>query len=333
MNELHKELVAKEIKNEIKENLRIKLHRFFFVVKAVVTLILFISFEYLILTRKMTINLNYILLQVIMVIAIAMIVSCFVCILQAMKHQCFDNLNKFCTLFATAMFTIFAFSLSGVLVFLSSGSIVSNRSSFYDLAYMIIFNLLIFRFFQFKSSKERLRNLGFKLSEEKLVQKIEMNSSMRKIAQEELKNATKQKVKIAACKILTLAKYLAITMVVIFSESVACKNQTFNWIAFIVLQIALATFFIATITFLVMLNQSIKYELNNNLDELYTMFYLGISNILVISFVNVSIFGLHTKVGLECELAIGILIMIHLLGFFKSTPINDQLAKLGIESK
>lgn len=333
MNELQKELVAKEIKNEIKENLKIKLHRFFFAVKAVVTLILFISFEYLILTHKMTINLNYILLQVIMVIAIAMIVSCFVCILQAMKHQCFDNLNKFCTLFATAIFTIFAFSLSGVLVFLSSGSIVSNRSSFYDLTYMIIFNLLIFRFFQFKSSKERLRNLGFKLSEEKLVQKIEMNSSMRKIAQEELKNATKQKVKIAACKILTLAKYLVITMVVIFSENVACKNQTFNWIVFTVLQIALATFFIATITFLVMLNQSIKYELNNNLDGLYTMFYLGISNILVISFVNVSIFGLHAKAGLECELAIGILMMIHLLGFFKSTPIKDRLAKLGIESK
>ena len=333
MNELHKELVAKEIKNEIKENLRIKLHRFFFVVKAVVTLILFISFEYLILTRKMTINLNYILLQVIMVIAIAMIISCFVCILQAMKHQCFDNLNKFCTLFATAMFTIFAFSLSSVLVFLSSGSIVSNRSSFYDLAYMIIFNLLIFRFFQFKSGKERLRNLGFKLSEEKLVQKIEMNSSMRKIAQEELKNATKQKVKIAACKILTLAKYLAITMVVIFSESVTCKNQTFNWIAFTVLQIALATFFIVTITFLVMLNQAIKYELNNNLNGLYTMFYLGVSNVLVISFVNVSIFGLHTKAGLKCELAIGILMMIHLLGFFKRTLIKDRLAKLGVESK
>lgn len=332
MNELHKELVAKEIKNEIKENLRIKLHRFFFVVKAVVTLILFIFFEYLILTYKMSTD-YYNSLQVVMLIAVAVIVSCFVCIMQAIKHQCFDNLDKFCTLFATAMFTIFAFSLSGVLVFLSSGSIVSNRSSFYDLAYMIIFNLLIFRFFQFKSGKERLRNLGFKLSEEKLVQKIEMNSSMRKIAQEELKNATKQKVKIAACKILTLAKYLAITMVVIFSESVACKNQTFNWIAFIVLQIALATFFIATITFLVMLNQSIKYELNNNLDELYTMFYLGISNILVISFVNVSIFGLHTKVGLKCELAIGILMMIHLLGFFKSTPIKDQLAKLGVESK
>lgn len=106
-------------------------------------------------------------------------------------------------------------------------------------------------------------------------------------------------------------------MVVIFSESVACKNQTFNWIAFIVLQIALATFFIATITFLVMLNQSIKYELNNNLDGLYTMFYLGISNILVISFVNVSIFGLHAKAGLECELAIGILMMIHCLDFLK----------------
>lgn len=82
-----------------------------------------------------------------------------------------------------------------------------------------------------------------------------------------------------------------------------------------------------------MLNQSIKYELNNNLDGLYTMFYLGISNILVISFVNVSIFGLHAKAGLECELTIGILMMIHLLGFFKSTPIKDQLAKLGIESK
>ena len=332
MNELQKKLVDKELKNEVKENLKEnlkrKFYRFFFMIKALMTLSLFISFEYLILTYKMSTD-YYSSLQVVMVIAVAVIVSCFVCIMQAIKHQCFDNLDKFCTLFATAMFTIFAFSLSGVLVFLSSGSIVSNRSSFYDLAYMIIFNLLIFRFFQFKSGKERLRNLGFKLSEEKLVQKIEM----RKIAQEELKNATKQKVKIAACKILTLAKYLAITMVVIFSESVACKNQTFNWIAFIVLQIALATFFIATITFLVMLNQSIKYELNNNLDELYTMFYLGISNILVISFVNVSIFGLHTKVGLKCELTIGILMMIHLLGFFKSTPIKDQLAKLGVESK
>lgn len=66
-----------------------------------------------------------------------------------------------------------------------------------------------------------------------------------------------------------------------------------------------------------MLNQSIKYELNNNLDGLYTMFYLGISNILVISFVNVSIFGLHAKAGLECELAIGILMMIHCLDFLK----------------
>lgn len=332
MNELQKKLVDKELKNEVKENLKRKFYRFFFVIKALVTLSLFIFFEYLILTYKMLTD-YYNSLQVVMLIAVAMIVSCSACIMQSIKHQCFDNLDKFCTLFAVAAITIFSFSLSGVLVFLSSGSIVSNRSSFYDLAYMIIFNLLIFRFFQFKSGKERLRNLGFKLSEEKLVQKIEMNSSMRKIAQEELKNATKQKVKITACKILTLAKYLAITMVVIFSESVACKNQTFNWIAFIVLQIALATFFIATITFLVMLNQSIKYELNNNLDELYTMFYLGISNILVISFVNVSIFGLHTKVGLECELAIGILIMIHLLGFFKSTPIKDQLAKLGIESK
>lgn len=245
MNELQKKLVDKELKNEVKENLKEnlkrKFYRFFFVIKALMTLSLFISFEYLILTYKMSTD-YYSSLQVVMVIAVAVIVSCFVCIMQAIKHQCFDNLDKFCTLFATAMFTIFAFSLSGVLVFLSSGSIVSNRSSFYDLAYMIIFNLLIFRFFQFKSGKERLRNLGFKLSEEKLVQKIEMNSSMRKIAQEELKNATKQKVKIAACKILTLAKYLAITMVVIFSESVACKNQTFNWIAFIVLQIALATF-------------------------------------------------------------------------------------------
>jgi hypothetical protein len=47
------------------------------------------------------------------------------------------------------------------------------------------------------------------------------------------------------------------------------------------------------------------------------MFYLGISNILVISFVNVSIFGLHAKAGLECELAIGILMMIHCLDFLK----------------
>lgn len=82
-----------------------------------------------------------------------------------------------------------------------------------------------------------------------------------------------------------------------------------------------------------MLNQAIKYELNNNLNGLYTMFYLGVSNVLVISFVNVSIFGLHTKAGLKCELAIGILMMIHLLGFFKRTLIKDRLAKLGVESK
>ena len=169
MNELHKELVAKEIKNEIKENLRIKLHRFFFVVKAVVTLILFISFEYLILTRKMTINLNYILLQVIMVIAIAMIVSCSVCIMQAIKHQCFDNLDKFCTLFAVAGITIFSFSFIYILIFPDIENVTIAESNYFELACQLTFWLFFFRFLQFKTNKERLRYLGFTIPEEQSV--------------------------------------------------------------------------------------------------------------------------------------------------------------------
>lgn len=43
---------------------------------------------------------------------------------------------------------------------------------------MIIFNLLIFRFFQFKSGKERLRNLGFKVPEEKLEKNVSKRDTL-----------------------------------------------------------------------------------------------------------------------------------------------------------
>lgn len=76
MNELQKKLVDKELKNEIKENLKRKFYRFFFVIKALVTLSLFIIFEYLILIDKMSTN-YYSSLQVIMVVAIAMLVFLF----------------------------------------------------------------------------------------------------------------------------------------------------------------------------------------------------------------------------------------------------------------
>ena len=77
MNELQKKLVDKELKNEVKENLKEnlkrKFYRFFFVIKALMTLSLFISFEYLILTYKMSTD-YYSSLQVVMVIAVAVIV-------------------------------------------------------------------------------------------------------------------------------------------------------------------------------------------------------------------------------------------------------------------
>ena len=168
MNELQKELVAKEIKNEIKENLRIKLHRFFFVVKAVVTLSLFIFFEYLILTYKMSTD-YYNSLQVVMLIAVAMIVSCSACIMQSIKHQCFDNLDKFCTLFAVAAITIFSFSFIYILIFPDIENVTIAESNYFELACQLTFWLFIFRFLQFKTNKERLRYLGFTIPEEQSV--------------------------------------------------------------------------------------------------------------------------------------------------------------------
>lgn len=178
MNAIQKEYAVKELKNEIKENLKRKFYKFFFVIKALVTLLLFILFEYLIIAHKMPVDLHYIFLQVTMITALTVIAASFACIVQAIKYQCCVNINKLCTLFAIASLTIFAFSLSGILVFFSSGSIVGSLSSFYNLSYMIIFNLLIFRFFQFKSGKERLRNLGFKVPEEKLEKNVRKRDTL-----------------------------------------------------------------------------------------------------------------------------------------------------------
>ena len=66
MNAIQKEYAVKELKNEIKENLKRKFYKFFFVIKALVTLLLFILFEYLIIAHKMPVDLHYIFLQVTM---------------------------------------------------------------------------------------------------------------------------------------------------------------------------------------------------------------------------------------------------------------------------
>lgn len=169
MNELQKKLVDKEFKNEVKENLKRKFYRFFFVIKALVTLSLFISFEYLILTYKMSTD-YYNSLQVVMLIAVAVIVSCSVCIMQAIKHQCFDNLDKFCTLFAVAAITIFSFSFIYILIFPDIENVTKEEmSNSCELACQLIFWLFIFRFLQFKTNKERLRYLGFTITEEQSV--------------------------------------------------------------------------------------------------------------------------------------------------------------------
>ena len=168
MNELQKKLVDKELKNEIKENLERKFYRFFFVIKALVTLSLFISFEYLILTHK-TLTDYYSSLQVVMIAAIAILVSCSACILQAIKQQCFDNLDKFCTLFAVAAITIFSFSFIYILVFPDIENVTVAMANYFELACQLTFWLFIFRFLQFKTNKERLRYLGFTIPEEQSV--------------------------------------------------------------------------------------------------------------------------------------------------------------------
>lgn len=168
MNELQKKLVDKELKNEVKENLKRKFYRFFFVIKALVTLSLFIFFEYLILTYKMSTD-YYNSLQVVMLIAVAMIVSCSDCIMQSIKHQCFDNLDKFCTLFAVAAITIFSFSFIYILIFPDIENVTIAESNYFELACQLTFWLFIFRFLQFKTNKERLRYLGFTIPEEQSV--------------------------------------------------------------------------------------------------------------------------------------------------------------------
>ena len=168
MNELQKKLVDKELKNEVKENLKRKFYRFFFVIKALVTLSLFIFFEYLIFTYKMSTD-YYNSLQVVMLIAVAVIISCSVCIMQAIKHQCFDNLDKFCTLFAVAAITIFSFSFIYILIFPDIENVTISESNYFELACQLTFWLFFFRFLQFKTNKERLRYLGFTIPEEQSV--------------------------------------------------------------------------------------------------------------------------------------------------------------------
>lgn len=172
MNELQKKLVDKELKNEVKENLKEnlkrKFYRFFFVIKALVTLSLFIFFEYLILTYKMSTD-YYNSLQVVILIAVAVIISCSVCIMQAIKHQCFDNLDKFCTLFAVAAITIFSFSFIYILIFPDIENVTIAESNYFELACQLTFWLFFFRFLQFKTNKERLRYLGFTIPEEQSV--------------------------------------------------------------------------------------------------------------------------------------------------------------------
>lgn len=94
---------------------------------------------------------------------------CSVCILQAIKHQCFDNLDKFCTLFAVAAITIFSFSFIYVLVFPDLKNVTIAEANYFELAYQLTFWLFIFRFLQFKTNKERLRYLGFTIPEEQFV--------------------------------------------------------------------------------------------------------------------------------------------------------------------
>lgn len=158
INELQKKLVDKELN-----------YRFFFVIKALVTLSLFISFEYLILTHK-TLTDYYSSLQIIMLVAITIIVTCSVRILQDIKHQCFDNIDKFCTLFAVAAITIFSFSFVYVLIFSDLKYVTKEEmSNSCELACQLIFWLFIFRFLQFKTNKERLRYLGFTIPEEQSI--------------------------------------------------------------------------------------------------------------------------------------------------------------------
>lgn len=158
INELQKKLVDKELN-----------YRFFFVIKALVTLSLFIFFEYLILTHK-TLTDYYSSLQVIILVAITIIVTCSVRILQDIKHQCFDNIDKFCTLFAVAAITIFSFSFIYVLIFSDLKYVTKEEmSNSCELACQLIFWLFIFRFLQFKTNKERLRYLGFTIPEEQSI--------------------------------------------------------------------------------------------------------------------------------------------------------------------
>lgn len=89
--------------------------------------------------------------------------------MQAIKHQCFDNLDKFCTLFAVAAITIFSFSFIYILIFPDIENVTIAESNYFELACQLTFWLFIFRFLQFKTNKERLRYLGFTIPEEQSV--------------------------------------------------------------------------------------------------------------------------------------------------------------------
>lgn len=160
-----------------------------------------------------------------------------------------------------------------------------------------------------------------------------MDNNVRKIAQEELEKEIKQKTKITAYRVFTLAKYMAIVIVVIFSEKVAYKNRAFDWLVFTILQIVLAVVFIATVSFLSMFYQAIKYGLKDNLEGTYNIFHLCVSIALIISFVNIGIFGSHIKTDSLYGITIGVLMLIHLFGNLKYVPVQNRLVRLDIKIK
>ena len=163
MNELQKECAVKELKREIKENLRIKLHRFFFSLKALITIGVFICSEYLMLAHKLPVSYNHWSLQLVIVITLAVVISQFTCIMQALKYKCYDNLASLCNRFAIASIILFSISYMIIINFIAH----VEFSRLFDESSGLALVLVILRLLQLKTNKERLKDLGINITEEK----------------------------------------------------------------------------------------------------------------------------------------------------------------------
>ena len=154
---------------KVRQHEQKNIFKIIFAIKITVVLTFFISYEVLLVTHINEKGYGRWILEVVLMLTIAVTLSCIIHFKQELECASFDNINKLYTKFFIAMLMILIFSSFGILGFLMRDKIFSARNCviLYWGFLQALIAFLITRFFQFKSNITRLRDLGFNIPIEK----------------------------------------------------------------------------------------------------------------------------------------------------------------------